>query len=112
MVANIEEEKEEEVSNQNTKNLTIHNTEWKIHNIPLPRKRVVFPSSHVFPVCCFFCSNRRISQHFLEYEYRISLGEPEHDILNSLKFNRECCRTMFIGHIDQPTTRLTNGHIY
>lgn len=53
----------------------------------------------IIPVRCFTCG-KPIGHLWEEFKKRVSEGEDEKIILDSLKVERYCCRKMFMGQID------------
>jgi DNA-directed RNA polymerase subunit N (RpoN/RPB10) len=53
----------------------------------------------IIPVRCFSCG-KPIGHLWEEYKKRLSQGESSKKILDSLKLERFCCRTMFLGQED------------
>ncbi|PKP54679.1 MAG: DNA-directed RNA polymerase subunit N [Candidatus Altiarchaeales archaeon HGW-Altiarchaeales-3] len=53
----------------------------------------------IIPIRCFTCG-KPIAQDWEEYEERSSSGESKKEILDSLGYERYCCRRMFVSHAD------------
>ncbi|MFC2154227.1 DNA-directed RNA polymerase subunit N [Candidatus Altiarchaeota archaeon] len=53
----------------------------------------------IIPVRCFTCG-KPISQDWEEYAERRKGGDKPKDILNDLRYERYCCRRMFLSHSD------------
>lgn len=53
----------------------------------------------LIPVRCFTCGNL-IADKFEEYQTRIKSGEEPAKILDSLGFQRYCCRTMLLTSVE------------
>jgi len=53
----------------------------------------------IFPIRCFTCG-KCIGNKGNEYFSRVSKGENENDVLNSLNIKRMCCRRMFLTHVN------------
>ena len=53
----------------------------------------------IIPVRCFSCG-KPIGQLWEEYKKRISEGEAPKKVLNELKLERFCCRSVFLGQED------------
>ena len=53
----------------------------------------------IIPIRCFTCG-KPIAQDWEEYDKRSSAGESKKEILNSLGYERYCCRRMFLSHTE------------
>jgi len=53
----------------------------------------------IFPVRCFTCG-KVIGHLWEEYKKRVDSGEDPGKVLDDLGIKKECCRRMFISHID------------
>ena len=53
----------------------------------------------IIPVRCFTCG-KPIGHLWEEFKKRVSEGEDEKIVLDSLKVERYCCRKMFMGQVD------------
>ncbi|MHA1616120.1 MAG: DNA-directed RNA polymerase subunit N [Candidatus Njordarchaeales archaeon] len=53
----------------------------------------------IIPVRCFTCG-KVIGHLWEEYKKRIDAGEDPGKVLDELGIKKECCRRMFISHID------------
>ncbi len=53
----------------------------------------------IFPVRCFTCG-KVIGHLWEEYEKRVKRGEDPGKVLDELGIKKECCRRMFISHIE------------
>ena len=51
------------------------------------------------PVRCFSCGNL-IADKFEEYQNKIKAGEDPAKVLDSLGFNRYCCRRMLLTSVE------------
>jgi DNA-directed RNA polymerase subunit N len=53
----------------------------------------------LIPVRCFTCGNL-IADKFKDYQTRVKSGEDPAKVLDSLGFNRYCCRTMMLTSVE------------
>ncbi|ODS39383.1 MAG: DNA-directed RNA polymerase subunit N [Candidatus Altiarchaeales archaeon WOR_SM1_86-2] len=53
----------------------------------------------IIPIRCFTCG-KPIAQDWEGYNGGVSRGESPKDILDSLGYERYCCRRMFLAHCD------------
>ena len=53
----------------------------------------------IVPIRCFTCG-KPIAQDWGEYNEKVSMGESPKDILDSLGYERYCCRRMLLAHCD------------
>ncbi|MBR2255389.1 MAG: DNA-directed RNA polymerase subunit N [Candidatus Methanomethylophilaceae archaeon] len=53
----------------------------------------------IIPVRCFTCG-KVVGSAYPEYVSRKNMGENPKDILDSLGFDRYCCRRMIVAHAD------------
>ncbi|MFT4261116.1 MAG: DNA-directed RNA polymerase subunit N [Candidatus Woesearchaeota archaeon] len=53
----------------------------------------------IIPVRCFSCG-KPIGHLWEEYQDRVAKGEDQKKVLDSLGLERQCCRAMFLGHVD------------
>jgi len=53
----------------------------------------------IIPVRCFTCG-KVIADSWEKYLKLIKDGKTEAEALDNIKFNRYCCRTMFLTHVD------------
>ncbi|MFH1788759.1 MAG: DNA-directed RNA polymerase subunit N [Candidatus Altiarchaeota archaeon] len=53
----------------------------------------------IIPIRCFSCG-KPIAQGWEEYDKRVSKGENPEKVLDSLGFDRYCCRRMFVSHVE------------
>ena len=53
----------------------------------------------IIPIRCFSCG-KPIAQDWEEYVERVSKGENQEKILDSLGHDMYCCRRMFISHTE------------
>ncbi len=53
----------------------------------------------IIPVRCFSCG-KPIGHLWEEYKERVEKGEDKKKVLDSLGVERQCCRAMFIGHVN------------
>ncbi len=51
----------------------------------------------IIPIRCFSCG-KPIAQDWEEYNKRVSAGENPKEVLDSLGYERYCCRRMFVSH--------------
>ena len=51
----------------------------------------------IIPIRCFSCG-KPVAQDWEEYSKRVSTGENPKDVLDSLGYERYCCRRMFVSH--------------
>lgn len=51
----------------------------------------------IIPIRCFTCGNP-IAQDWEEYTERTKKGEDPKKVLDSLDYERYCCRRMFLSH--------------
>ncbi|MCB9362201.1 DNA-directed RNA polymerase subunit N [Candidatus Woesearchaeota archaeon] len=57
----------------------------------------------MIPVRCFSCG-KPVGHAWEEYKKRVAGGENSKDVLDSLGFDRYCCRSVFLGHVDLADT--------
>ncbi|MDR0509325.1 MAG: DNA-directed RNA polymerase subunit N [Candidatus Methanoplasma sp.] len=53
----------------------------------------------IIPVRCFTCG-KVVGSAYREYVKRVGMGENPKDVLDSLGFERYCCRRMIVSHAD------------
>lgn len=53
----------------------------------------------IIPVRCFSCG-KPVAHLYDEYKARVEKGEDPKKVLNDLKLDRYCCRSMFLGQVD------------
>ena len=53
----------------------------------------------IIPIRCWSCG-KPIAHLWEEFKQRAERGENVKDILDDLKINRYCCRSIFLGHVD------------
>jgi DNA-directed RNA polymerase subunit N len=53
----------------------------------------------ILPIRCFTCS-KVIANKWTRYEQRVLNGEDKYDVLDNLGINRDCCRLMFVTHVN------------
>lgn len=53
----------------------------------------------IIPVRCFTCG-KVVGSSYTEYVKRVGMGENPKDVLDSLGFERYCCRRMIVSHAD------------
>ena len=53
----------------------------------------------IFPVRCFTCG-KVIGHLWEEFKSRVDRGEDPGKVLDELGIKKQCCRRMFISHID------------
>lgn len=53
----------------------------------------------IIPIRCFTCG-KPIAQDWEEYDKRAAAGESKKEILDSLGYERYCCRRMFLSHTE------------
>ena len=53
----------------------------------------------IIPIRCFTCG-KPIAQDWEEYDKRSSAKESKKEILDSLGYERYCCRRMFLSHAE------------
>lgn len=53
----------------------------------------------IFPVRCFSCGEL-IGHLWEDFARRVAKGEDPGKVLDALGVKKECCRRMFLGHID------------
>jgi len=53
----------------------------------------------IIPVRCFTCG-KVVGSAYPEYAERVKMGEDAKDVLDSLGFERYCCRRMIVAHAD------------
>ena len=52
-----------------------------------------------FPIRCFTCG-KVISRYITTYIEMLDKGKSKKDILDFLKINRYCCRSVFLGYVN------------
>lgn len=73
-------------------NLTIQSQEQKDKNLTGENLMII-------PIRCWSCG-KPIAHFWEEFKERLAKGEERKDILDELKVERYCCRSVFLGHID------------
>ena len=53
----------------------------------------------IIPIRCFSCG-KPVAQLWVPYKERVEAGEDPKKVLDELKLERYCCRSLFLGHID------------
>lgn len=53
----------------------------------------------IIPIRCFSCG-KPVAHDWDEYVKRTSAGEKAEDVLDSLGYDRYCCRRMFVSHVE------------
>ena len=53
----------------------------------------------IIPVRCFTCG-KVVGSAYPEYTRRVGMGEDPKEVLDSLGFERYCCRRMIVSHAD------------
>jgi len=53
----------------------------------------------IIPIRCFSCG-KPVAQLWGPYKERVEAGEDPKKVLDELKLERYCCRSLFLGHID------------
>ena len=53
----------------------------------------------IIPIRCWSCG-KPIAHLWEEFKQRAERGENIKEILDDLKVNRYCCRSIFLGHVD------------
>lgn len=53
----------------------------------------------IIPVRCFSCG-KPVAHLYEEYKTRVAKGENPKKVLDDLKLERYCCRSMFLGQVD------------
>ena len=53
----------------------------------------------IIPIRCWSCG-KPIAHLWEEFKQRAERGENVKEILDDLKVNRYCCRSIFLGHVD------------
>ncbi len=53
----------------------------------------------IIPIRCFTCG-RPIAQDWEEYKKMTSKGESPKKVLDSLGYDRYCCRRMFLSYVE------------
>ena len=53
----------------------------------------------IIPVRCFTCG-KVVGSAYTEYVKRVGMGENPKAVLDSLGFERYCCRRMIVSHAD------------
>ncbi|MAG38612.1 DNA-directed RNA polymerase subunit N [Candidatus Woesearchaeota archaeon] len=53
----------------------------------------------IIPVRCFSCG-KPIGHLWEEYKEKLKKSEEPKKVLDSLKIDRYCCRSLFLGHVD------------
>ncbi|MCK5140081.1 MAG: DNA-directed RNA polymerase subunit N [Thermodesulfovibrionia bacterium] len=53
----------------------------------------------IIPIRCFTCGNP-VARDWENYCERVSGGESPMDVMNSLGYDRYCCRRMFLSHCE------------
>ena len=53
----------------------------------------------IIPIRCFSCG-KPVAQDWEEYDERVKGGEEPKKVLDSLGYERHCCRRMFIAHVE------------
>lgn len=57
-------------------------------------------STMEFPIRCFSCG-KPINQYYDRYCYKVQVKHKhEQDVLDKLKIKKECCRRMFLSHVE------------
>jgi DNA-directed RNA polymerase subunit N len=76
-----------------------------------PKRRKILPNIHPFPVECMTCY-KRVGLYHTEYKKRLKIKQCKHKVMNDLGIDRECCRRMFLSHLDVLSHRPTVGDVY
>jgi len=53
----------------------------------------------IIPIRCFSCG-KPIAHLWEEFKKRVEKGEDTKKVLDDLKLERYCCRSMFLGQVD------------
>jgi len=53
----------------------------------------------IIPIRCWSCG-KPVAHLWEEYQERLSAGEERKKILDDVKLERYCCRSMFLGQVD------------
>ena len=53
----------------------------------------------MIPIRCFTCGNL-IGDKWEEYDRRVKSSEDAGKVLDDLGLKRQCCRALFVGHVD------------
>ncbi len=53
----------------------------------------------IIPIRCFSCG-KPVAQLWESYKEKVEAGEDPKKVLDELKLERYCCRSLFLGHID------------
>jgi DNA-directed RNA polymerase subunit N len=53
----------------------------------------------IIPIRCFSCG-KPIAHLWEKYKERVAKGEDPKKVLEDMKIDRYCCRSIFIGHVD------------
>lgn len=53
----------------------------------------------IIPIRCMSCG-KPVAHLWEEYKERTSKGEKIKEVLDNLKLERYCCRSLFMGHVD------------
>ena len=61
-----------------------------------------------FPIRCFTCG-KCVSKDAIKYQECVNKGEVPQEVLDQLRYNRECCRRMFLTHVDHTDILLLYG---
>ncbi len=53
----------------------------------------------IIPVRCYSCG-KPIGHLWEEFERRVKAGEDRKKVLDDLGLERQCCRAIFLGHVE------------
>lgn len=53
----------------------------------------------IIPVRCFTCG-KPVAHLWETFKERVANGEDSKKVMDELKLERYCCRTLFMGHVD------------
>ncbi len=53
----------------------------------------------IIPVRCYSCG-KPIGHLWEEFEKRVKAGEDRKKVLDDLGLERQCCRAIFLGHVE------------
>lgn len=53
----------------------------------------------IIPIRCFSCG-KPVAHLWEEYNKRVERGEEKKKVLSDLGITKQCCRTLFLTHVD------------
>jgi len=57
----------------------------------------------IIPIRCYSCG-KPVAHLWSTYKERVGKGEDRKKVLDDLKLERYCCRSLFLGHVDLLST--------